>query len=253
MYRTYYAEMNKLPEIERSGCRTVNVYRDLHKRPVTSLSWQPDGGRRFAVTYVQMDLNRLPLKSTSANIWDLENSNSPDMSLLPPCPMLDLQFSPRDENLLVGALVNGQVTAFDRRYSELPTGTCPPHVAHRDLVRKVVFISSKSGQEFFSAGPDGVCKWWDLRKFDEPTDVMIMDIVKTATDVQSMATANGVTMIEYEPTIPTRFMVGTENGLVISCNRKGKTALEKLPVKVSCHSGLAQTIDFSQLNCLVVG
>lgn len=68
---------------------------------------------------------------------------------------------------------------------------------------------------------------------------MILDVVKNSFDVQSMANAYGVCSLEFEPTIPTRFMVGTENGYIISGNRKGKTALEKLPYKVT-HCDLLQ-------------
>lgn len=38
----------------------------------------------------------------------------------------------------------------------------------------------------------------------EPTEEMIIDIVKSSFDVQSMAHANGISVLEYEYTIPTR-------------------------------------------------
>lgn len=38
----------------------------------------------------------------------------------------------------------------------------------------------------------------------EPTDTMIIDLVKTATDTQNIENALGVSALEYEPTIPTR-------------------------------------------------
>ena len=34
--------------------------------------------------------------------------------------------------------------------------------------------------------------------------------------------------MEYEPTMPTKFMVGTEQGTIITCNRKAKTAADKI-------------------------
>ncbi|CAK1550175.1 unnamed protein product [Leptosia nina] len=238
MYRTYYAEMAALPAVERNGCRTVNVYRDPDgPRPISSVSWQPEGGRRFAVAYLAVDFNRYPRASTASFVWDIENANNPEVTLTPTCPLLDLQFSPRDRDTLAGGLMNGQVGVWDRRIGGDAAVMCAPHVAHRDLVRNVLFINSKSGQEFFSSGPDGACKWWDIRNMNEPTDEMILDVVKSSFDVQSMATANGVSSLEYEPTIPTRFMAGTENGLVISGNRKGKTPMEKLPAKFEAHLG----------------
>ncbi|CAG4991625.1 unnamed protein product [Colias eurytheme] len=238
MYRTYYAEMPSLPAVERNSCRTVNVYRDASgPRPVSSISWQPDGGQRFAVTYCDVDFNRNPRSSVVSYIWDIENANNPEVIFTPTCPLLDLQFNPRDRNMLAGGLINGQVGVWDRRHDGDASVKCAPHVAHRELVRNVLFINSKSGQEFFSSGPDGACKWWDIRNMSEPTEEMIIDVVKSSFDVQSMANSNGVSTLEYEPTIPTRFMVGTENGFVIGGNRKGKTPMEKLPAKFEAHLG----------------
>lgn len=190
-------------------------------------------GRHFAVTYVDMDFNRIPNGPLEAYLWDVENANEPESSLLPPCPLFDLQYNPKDHTSMAGGLLSGQVAIWDRRYGRKPVLICPPHVAHRDLVRNVLFIASKSGMEFFSGGPDGNCKWWDIRNMSDTTEEMIIDVVKYSFDVPSMAKSNGISVMEYENTIPTRFMVGTENGKIICGNRKGKSPLEKLPGVVS--------------------
>lgn len=39
---------------------------------------------------------------------------------------------------------------------------------------------------------------------NEPTDSMIIDIVKTNNDTQCVDNALGISALEYEPTIPTR-------------------------------------------------
>lgn len=233
MYQSYYKEMKEQPDVERIGMRTVNVYRDQDHRPVSSISWQSESSYHFAVSYVDFsDFYRTPRSTITAALWDVENANSPEAILYPHTTLFDLQYSPRDPNLLIGGFLSGQVGAWDKRIAGAPTHVSAPHVAHRDFVRNVRFINSKSGVEFFSSGPDGVCKWWDLRQLDEPTDEMIMDFVTSSFDSQSMVTASGVSCLEYEATIPTRFMVGCENGRVIGANRKGKTPMEKLPFKV---------------------
>lgn len=243
MYQTYYTELTTLPAVEHNSCRTVNQFHDfgaqndesgvVHRRPVSSICWQPDGGHHFAATYVDVDINRQTTSPVTAFVWNMENPNYPESVLAPPCPMLDLQYNPKDIQVLAGGLINGQVCTWDLRQKGVaPALICPPHVAHRDLVKNVLFINSKTGMEFFSGGPDGVCKWWDIRKIHEPTDEMIIDVVTSMTEEQSMAKANGISVMEYEPTIPTRFMVGTENGLVINGNRKGKTPYDKLPAQV---------------------
>lgn len=47
----------------------------------------------------------------------------------------------------------------------------------------------------------------------EPTDSMIIDIVKSATDTQNIDNAIGISALEYEPTIPTRYLK-SRNGIV---------------------------------------
>ncbi|KAJ0181519.1 hypothetical protein K1T71_002241 [Dendrolimus kikuchii] len=241
MYQTYYAEMAAQPALERNSCRTVNVYRDGGgvgpTRPVSSISWQPDSGHRFAVAYLDVDFNRRPRAPVDSYVWDLENANFPEVTIKPPCSLLDLQYNARDPTVLAGGLMNGQVCTWDQRTGGAPQLLCAPHAAHREYARSVVFINAKSGREFFSSGPDGAVKWWDMRDMSEPTEEMIMDVVKSSFDVQSMANANGASVLEFEPTIPTRFMVGTENGYVITGNRKGKTPMEKLPAKFHAHLG----------------
>ncbi|XP_047503605.1 dynein intermediate chain 3, ciliary [Pieris napi] len=237
MYQTYYSELPSIPPVERSSCHTVNVYREPGtRRPVRSLSWQAEGAR-LASAHADIDFMRNSRSLQFSYIWDIENANAPELVIKPPQPLLDLQYNPRDQHILVGGMSNGQVGCWDMRKGGEPFGVCPPHVAHRDLVRNVLFVHSKTGAEFFSSSPDGVVKWWDIRNMNEPTDSMIIDLVRLASETQSINRALGISALEYESTIPTRFMVGTESGLVIGGNRKGKTPLEKLPSKYEAHLG----------------
>ena len=49
--------------------------------------------------------------------------------------------------------------------------------------------------------------------------------------------ALGAICLEYEPTMPTKFMVGTEQGTIITCNRKAKTAQDKLAAFYQSYTG----------------
>lgn len=77
--------------------------------------------------------------------------------------------------------------------------------SHRDPVYNVLWINSKSGTEFFSSSTDGQVKWWDMRKLNEPSETLILDIVKG--EEQILSRALGASCLEYEGTIPTRFMM----------------------------------------------
>lgn len=67
-----------------------------------------------------------------------------------------------------------------------------------------------------------------------------MDPVKT--DEQDLTRSYGCSVLEYETTMPTKFMVGTDVGMVFACNRKGKSPIEKIPVRIDCHLGPVMSI-----------
>ncbi|XP_068086596.1 dynein intermediate chain 3, ciliary [Anabrus simplex] len=238
IYETYFADSKDTTLVEHSSARTVNVYRDPcnPKRPVTHLSWSPDGGTRIAVSHCNLEFQRAPPDlSNFSYLWEVENPNKPALVLKPSVPIVCLEYNPKDPNSLVSGLYSGQVAVWDVRRGSSPIEISVLEPSHRDPVTHVLWINSKSGTEFFSASSDGMVKWWDTRKVSEPSETLILDPVKG--DEQLMSRALGASSLEYEPTIPTRFMVGTENGIVISGNRKGKNASEKMAGKFAAHLG----------------
>ena len=74
----------------------------------------------------------------------------------------------------------------------------------------------------------------------EPIESLILDVSKT--QEPSLRAAQGATVLEYETTIPTKFMIGTEQGTVISCNRKGKTQTEKIAAVYQAHLGQVKQV-----------
>lgn len=53
IYETFFEDLEPAPLLDPCSSRTLNVYRDpcQRKRPVTHLSWSPDGGGKLAVSY----------------------------------------------------------------------------------------------------------------------------------------------------------------------------------------------------------
>lgn len=72
---------------------------------------------------------------------------------------------------------------------------------------------------------------WDTRKLNEPLERLLIDPIKT--DDQLISRSFGVTVLEYETTMPTKFMCGTDVGSVFVCNRKGKSPMEKINFRVN--------------------
>ena len=89
-----------------------------------------------------------------------------------------------------------------------------------------------TGTECFSTSTDGQVLWWDIRKMGEPTESLLL-----CPNVKKDPRPQGGVSLEYEPTMPTKFMVGTEQGSVLSCNRKAKSPSEKIVCSFSQHYG----------------
>lgn len=75
--------------------------------------------------------------------------------------------------------------------------------------------------------------FWDVRKLSEPTETMLLED-KTASDSRTM----GGVSLEYSAGAgPSKFLVGTEQGKVVSCNRKAKNPSDRIGYIYEGHSG----------------
>lgn len=92
----------------------------------------------------------------------------------------------------------------------------------RDPVYDLAWLQSKTGTECMSVASDGSVLWWDIRKLAEPIETL------TLTERGSEKVLGAVSL-EYSPQAgPTKFVLGTEQGLIISGNRKAKTPAERI-------------------------
>ena len=71
------------------------------------------------------------------------------------CPMVALEYNPKDSNILVSGLMTGQIAVWDIRRASGPAEISSIDKSHRDPCNKVLWINSKTGTEFFSASKDG--------------------------------------------------------------------------------------------------
>ncbi|KAG7491374.1 hypothetical protein MATL_G00003000 [Megalops atlanticus] len=237
IYQVYFEEDEETEECEEQPwAKTINVFRDPNeiKRTATSLSWHPDGSRKLAVAYSCLEFQRATSDmSLDSYIWDIENPNKPEMTLKPVSPLVCLEYNPKDSHILVGGCYNGQIAYWDTRKGSQPVEMSTIEHSHRDPVYKVIWLQSKTGTDAFSASTDGQVLWWDIRKMSEPTERLVLDPSKKG----NLDNALGAISLEFETTMPTKFMVGTEQGLVVSCNRKAKTPAEKIVCTYSGHHG----------------
>ncbi|CAL8102283.1 unnamed protein product [Calicophoron daubneyi] len=236
IYEDYFDEIEDNTSEEPPSAKTINILRDMNdiKRSVTHISWFPDGPSKLAIAYCNTEFqSSSPNTSLESYIWDLNNPNKPELVLKPASSLVCIEYNPKDSHTLVSGCYNGQLAFWDRRKGSQPVEVSPVEQSHRDPTWKVIWIQSKTGTECFSTGTDGQVLWWDVRKMSEPTEKLYLDPTKK----QDFSCAQGAYALEYESTIPTKFMAGTEQGTIISCNRKGKTPAEKIVAIYPGHLG----------------
>lgn len=253
IYEEYFSGETGDPiAVDPPFAKTVNVYRDPNpvKRTCTSLSWYPDEGHKLAIAYSNLQFQKTPSNmAIDSYIWDVENPNVPDQVITPSSPLVCLKYNPKDPHVLVGGSYNGLVAYWDTRKGSYPVDSSIIAKSHRDPVYNIAWIQSKTGSEFFSTSTDGQVLWWDIRKLAEPTESLLLDPEKNGVVV-------GGTVLDFETTMPTKFMVGSESGSIFMCNKKAKTAGDRISHTYLGHHGpiyALQRNPFFLKNFLTVG
>lgn len=253
IYEEYFDNVIGDATCEPPSAKTINVFRDPNeiKRTASCISWYPDGAQKLAIGYSVLEFQRsAPNTCLDSYIWDIENPNKPEFTLKPVSPLVSLEYNPKDPHVLVGGCYNGQLAYWDTRKGSQPVEVTPIEKSHRDPIFDVKFIQSKTGTECFSTSTDGFIYWWDTRKLGEPTEFLYLN--KNPKENKPL----GGLILEYEPTMPTKFMVGTEQGVVLSCNRKAKSPADKIVASYSQHYGPIYSLQrnpFFPKNFLTVG
>ncbi|KAF8795306.1 Dynein intermediate chain 3 like protein [Argiope bruennichi] len=230
---------------EDAEFKILSVYRDSCevKREIRNLSWSLDSCKIAAAykTTAAIKANdnaychSLELKRSRSK----KNCNTPYYILMPDVPINCVEYSPRDLELLVGGWSNGQIGLWDVRTGGRPQQLSPITECHKEGVSDIKWISSKTGFEFFSGSTDGRLFCWDSRVMTKPIQSMSFD-----QDIHSSSMSNvySITCIEYDPTLPHRFMLGTEQSIMLSCNRKFKAQSEIISSTYDTQMGPVLTI-----------
>ncbi|KAH0540922.1 hypothetical protein KQX54_020523 [Cotesia glomerata] len=282
IYENYFDDMIPTELVLPLGIRTVNAFKDPEAipRPITQLSWSPDQGKRLAASYCFTEFQRVSSDLNSCSyIWDIdsglyreylvsitlskdkslffncsENPNVAFMGLKAVDSLLTIQFNPHDPSMLISGLMSGQVCSWDIRTSDTPIFISHLQYSHKNPVNCILWTNSKTNTEFFSGSTDGTICWWDIRMLRKPTEILIMDLENPIRG--DTVKAVGVSSLQFEPTIGTKFMAGMENGIVVSGSRKGKNPVEKMSMRFDCHCGPVVAIDrnpFATKNFLTIG
>jgi len=224
LYKPYFDGAQEDFSTDPPSVDTVFLVRDPTgaNRKVCKIAWHPENTQKFAVAYASTNFESniqgdVPLPSY---IWDMKNSISYDAELLPESPLMCCQFNPKRPDELVGGCYNGVVAFWDTRAGKRPREQSAIQNSHHDPVFDVAYIQSRSGNEFCSVSTDGQMLWWDARRLSEPIDSFKLE------DPEDNF-VHGATCLEYRLDAGgTKYLVGTETGLVFNVERKAKKAEE---------------------------
>uniref|UniRef100_A0A8C5ID73 DNAI2 protein n=1 Tax=Junco hyemalis TaxID=40217 RepID=A0A8C5ID73_JUNHY len=236
IYEEYFEEEEEEDEDEEHpSAKIICVIRDPNnpRRMCTHLSWHPDGNRAVAVAYCSLDFQESRNLNSDSYVWDVEKPYTPELTLKPSSPVLTLEYNSKDWYHMLGGCYNGQIVYWDTRKGGLPMEMTPVEFSHRDPVYGAYWLPSRTGTECFSGSTDGQVLWWDIRKMSQPSERLVLDISRQ----DQLKDALGASSLDFAPVLPTKFLVGTEQGIIISCNRDAKTPPEKIANIFRSHIG----------------
>ncbi|NXF71405.1 DNAI2 protein, partial [Sclerurus mexicanus] len=243
IYEEYFEEDEEEEEEQEEipSAKTISVLRDpnLVRRMATHLSWHPDACKELAVAYCSLDFqDKRRDMSFDSYIWDLENPYKPELTLMLSSPVVTLEYNPKDWHHVLGGCYNGQIVYWDTRKGGLTIEVTPVELSHRDPVYGAIWLPSRTGTECFSASTDGQVLWWDIRNLSHPSERLILDITRE----DQLKNALGAISLDFSLSMPTKFLVGTEQGSIINCNRDAKTPPEKIANVFSGHIGAVYAV-----------
>lgn len=247
MYQTYYDTMKPQEPVEKCSLRIANVFRDENVRPISCVRWTNESNPKLAVAYCfrtcmpEPELN----ESNDCYLWDVHRQTKPVYKLRPEYPCWQLACSPSHPELLICGLEKGTVNVFDVRVDKNAVLTSSVYNSHREPITSILYIHSRTHSEFFTGSSDGQCLWWDLRDLSHPLDQLPMSIRLSPTEAPSLSNAEGVSTLEFDSGLPTKFLCGTETGLVINANRMGRSHSDILVSYWNAHDGSVQAVQRS--------
>lgn len=228
-----------------ASAKIISVFKDPseEKRTAAALSWQNDG-RKLAVAYCRLRFqSNTSTMSTNSHIWDILNPNEPTETLVTPSPLCSIEHYTKDPHIIAGGSWNGVVQYWDVRQPSRPAARSLIEESHKDPVWSLKWLQSKSG-ELLSVSTDGNVFVWDCRLPDKPMEIhSVADDNVVLQPKNNEGGAKGILgglCLDYDPQVggPAKYMIGTEQGTILSCNRKGKTQHEKIgPNTFNGHHG----------------
>ncbi|TRY68817.1 hypothetical protein TCAL_12894, partial [Tigriopus californicus] len=112
IYEDYFEIIDEATQCQVPEAKTVHVFRDptpSYLRPVSDISWCPDGGSRLAIAYCNLEFQAAhPDTLRESYIFHIEDPTEPELTLNLPSCLVSVEYNPKDPNILAGGCYNGQ-------------------------------------------------------------------------------------------------------------------------------------------------
>ena len=223
MFEDFFSGESPEHEMHTLSASTVAFYKDQvpdeYRRGVSKISFSPEGERRFLASYSSTHSPDDDAPKSSF-VWSVASPNAPLGELVTGSPLTCAHFYPKNADVIAGGTQKGLVQAYDLRTGWKPTAKSGFEKSHYSSVSEFVWLQSKTHSECVSVGGDGRVLWWDIRKLQEPTEICVLSLTEGGRPF------GGVSLEWQQEAGPTKYLVGTEEGVIVALNKKPKKPTE---------------------------
>lgn len=230
VYQRYFnTESVVAPKMKTISVEAINRFVDVNaiKRRASHVSFSPNH-TEMVVSYSMTHYKAFNVDYKSSFIWDINYSHSPVMTLETESLLITLEYNPREEYLIGGGMANGCVCLYDTRVEGNIQSESVMEDSHYAEVTALQWIDTNS-TELFTCSIDGQVMWWDTREFSKPLETLQCGL--------------GCTALEYHPSMPDKFLVGTDSGCMYYGDRRGSSPEEKLTTKGQCYESTIFSVE----------
>jgi dynein intermediate chain, cytosolic len=183
-------------------------------RAITYLDWSTRYPELLASAHTEKNSDPNAPKGL-VQIWNLNARSRPEYVLDANTDVLTVQFYPFESNLVFGTGYNGQVISWDLRAGSHPILTSPlTGTGHTHPAFSMCLSGTQNANSLITASTDGVVCTWTPDILVKPQDRLFLES-PFGTRLEEVAP----TALAVSPRDPTLFLVGTEKGNILQCNK----------------------------------
>ena len=239
VFEEYFAGVDLATDQKPASIASVAVFKDPicsdGSREISQVSWSPSGGRivlGYCNTGYLAYYHRAIDKSSL--VYDINNPLGPLLRLSPESALVSLEFSRREEESLAGGCLSGELVVVDTRQGGSPHTTLSPPQSLGDPLTGLAWLNTKSGCDLVASLGDGRVVRWDVRNTAAPVSILDLN-----TDREAGLGRFGATGLSYDPSLPYRYLVSTDLGVVFSLSLKTDSVLGEYQVG---HQGTVRSV-----------